>query len=158
LVGSVTSSCQFCDTPTEGVVFEDEAWLVRSISSTPAVAGWLILQARRHVPDPADLNAKEAATFGPTLQRFAHILREVTGAVRIYTASLNESTPHFHCHLLPRLCSMPNNAIGFQAFGLSELARRGEVRADPAEVQRILDAVRERAAAAATAGGLEPSG
>jgi len=122
------------------------------------VAGWLILQARRHFGDPADMNAREAATFGPILQRFAEMLREVTGAVRIYTASLNEGTPHFHCHLLPRLSSMPNNALGFQAFGLSELARRGEVRADPDEVQRILDAIRERASASTTAGHLERSG
>ena len=42
---------------------------MRSISDAPAVAGWVILQARRHVGDPADLNATEAATFGPTLHR-----------------------------------------------------------------------------------------
>lgn len=146
----MTSSCQFCDSPATDVVFEDETWLVRSISNAPAVAGWLILQARRHVSDPADLNATEASTFGPTLQRFARILRDVTGAVRIYTASLNEGTPHFHCHLLPRLSAMPNNAIGFQAFGLSELARRGEVRADPVDVERVLSAIRERALASLT--------
>jgi len=34
------------------------------------------------------------------------------------------------------------DAIGWTAFGLSELARRGEVIADAAEVQRVLDAVR----------------
>jgi len=92
-----------------------------------------------------EFDAAEAATFGPTLQRFAHLLREVTGALRIYTGSLNEGSPHFHCHLLPRLPVMPNNAIGWNAFRLSELARRGEVRANPREVERVLEAVRERA-------------
>jgi len=43
------------------------------------------------------------------------------------------------------LPAMPNNAIGWNAFGLSELARRGEVRANPLEVERVLEAVRERA-------------
>ncbi len=141
------AACQLCDITAgsnDTIVFRDDTWLVRSISNAPAIAGWLILQAGRHVSEPADFNTHEAATFGPMLQRFERILRDVTGALRIYTGSLNEGNPHFHCHLLPRLSTMPNNAIGWQAFGLSDLARRGEVRADPEDVQRILAAVRER--------------
>jgi diadenosine tetraphosphate (Ap4A) HIT family hydrolase len=147
---TAVSGCQLCQIAArgEGVLFEDDTWLVRSISSTPAIAGWLLLQAKRHIGDPADFDAAEAATFGPMVQRFAHLLREITGALRIYTGSLNEGSPHFHCHLLPRLSVMPNNAIGWNAFGLSELARRGEVRADPAEVERVLEALRERSTSA----------
>jgi len=125
------------------VVYEDTTWIVRSVSSTPAVAGWLILQARRHVADVSELDSTEAASFGPLLQQVARRLRETTGALRIYTGSLNEGTPHFHTHLLPRLPQMPNDAIGWNAFGLSDLARRGEVRAQPDDVQRVLQAVRE---------------
>jgi diadenosine tetraphosphate (Ap4A) HIT family hydrolase len=100
-----SGSCPLCQIAAsrEGVIFEDDTWLVRSTSSTPAVAGWLILQTRRHIGDPADFDANEAASFGSMLQRFAHLLREITGALRIYTGSLNEGSPHFHCHLLPRL-------------------------------------------------------
>jgi diadenosine tetraphosphate (Ap4A) HIT family hydrolase len=147
---TAADACALCtvDPNDATVVFADERWLVRSVFATPAVAGWLILQARRHIADVSELDADEAATFGPMLQRFAHLLREVTGALRIYTGSLNEGTPHFHCHLLPRLAQMPNDAIGWNAFGLSDLARRGEVRAKPDEVQRVLDALREGAAPA----------
>ncbi|HEV7666126.1 MAG TPA: HIT domain-containing protein [Chloroflexota bacterium] len=140
--------CAFSDASgpnDDSVVYQDEHWLVRSISAAPAIAGWLILQARRHVAEPADWNDAEAATFGPTLRQIEKTVRQVTGAVRVYTASLNEGTPHFHSHILPRLPQMPNNATGFQAFGLSELARQGEVRADPTEVERVLSAIRERA-------------
>jgi len=73
-----------------GVVYVDEIWLVRPISCTPAVAVWLLIQARRHVAEPAAWNDAEAASFGPTLQRLERIVREVTGAERIYTASLND--------------------------------------------------------------------
>ena len=45
------------------------------------------------------------------------------------------------CSMLPE---MPNAALGWNAFGLSGLAARGEVRADPAEVQRVLSAIRDR--------------
>ena len=142
------TECSLCAlaTDADGVVYYDDTWLVRSISSTPAVAGWLILQARRHVADPSELDATEAASFGPTVQRFAEALREITGALRVYIGSLNEGIPHFHCHLLPRLPEMPNNAVGWNAFALSDLARRGEVRADPKEVSRVLAALRERSA------------
>lgn len=148
---ATTTSCQFCQfsegsAPVPGgVIYQDDLWLVRPIASAPALAGWLLVQARRHVAEPADWNAAEAASFGPTLQRLERIVREVTGAVRIYTASLNEGVPHFHCHILPRLATMPNDARGFQAFGLSELARKGEVTADPDEVTRVLAEIRQRA-------------
>jgi hypothetical protein len=66
----------------------------------------------------------------------------VTGAVRIYLGSLNEGTPHFHTHILPRLPEMPNGALGWNAFMLSGLAARGEVRADPAEVTRVLGEIK----------------
>jgi hypothetical protein len=70
----------------------------------------------------------------------------VTGALRVYTGSLNEGVPHFHTHLLPRLPAMPNNALGWNAFALSDLARRGELRAPPEEVERVLSALRKEAA------------
>jgi len=128
------------------VVFADDTWLVRSISSAPAIAGWLILQSRRHIADASEMNASESATYGPVLQRFSSLLRQVTGALRVYTGSLNEGVPHFHTHLLPRLPEMPNNALGWNAFALSDLARRGELRAPPEEVERVLSALRKDAA------------
>jgi diadenosine tetraphosphate (Ap4A) HIT family hydrolase len=145
-----TKACPFCaiaegdGDPDVGIVYQDEHWLVRTISPTPAVAGWLLLQARRHIGDSSEMNAAEAASFGPLLQRVSQVDREVTGALRIYTGSLNEGNPHFHTHILPRLPEMPNGAIGFDAFGLSALARRGEVRADPEQVQIVLGEIRDR--------------
>jgi diadenosine tetraphosphate (Ap4A) HIT family hydrolase len=75
---TAADACPLCtvDANDATVVFADERWLVRSVSATPAVAGWLILQARRHIADVSELDADEAATFGPMTQRFAHLLRE----------------------------------------------------------------------------------
>jgi diadenosine tetraphosphate (Ap4A) HIT family hydrolase len=147
---SEAKACPFCTIAEgnggddAGVVYQDEHWLVRSISPTPAVAGWLLMQAKRHFGDSSEMNAAEAATFGPLLQRTTSAVREVTGALRVYLGSLNEGTPHFHTHILPRLPEMPNGAIGFDAFGLSALARRGEVRADPEVVKRTLAGIQNR--------------
>jgi len=144
-----TKACPMCEIAASTaddpmVVYQDEHWVARSISGTPAVAGWLLLQSRRHIPDVTELNADEAATFGSVIQRVSAAVREATGALRVYIASLNEGNPHFHSHVLPRLPEMPNGAVGFGAFGLSGLARTGEVRANPAEVQRVLAAIRDR--------------
>lgn len=101
--------CAFTSDAT--VVYEDATWIVRSISKQPAIAGWLIVQTRRHIPDVAELNAEEAASFGPLLQRVSHVVHEATDARRIYIGSLNEGTPHFHTHVLPRLADMPTGAL-----------------------------------------------
>ena len=130
--------------PEAGIVYQDEHWLVRTISPTPAVAGWLLLQAQRHIPDSSAMNAAEAASFGPLLQRTSQVVREVTGALRVYVGSLNEGNPHFHTHILPRLPEMPNGALGWSAFGLSALAAKGEVRADSEQVKRVLAEIGER--------------
>lgn len=124
------------------IVYQDEHWVARSIAPSPAVAGWLLLQAKRHISDSGELNAAEAASFGSVLQRVSLAVREATGALRIYIASLNEGAPHFHSHVLPRLDEMPNGAVGFEAFGLSGLARQGKVNADPEQVTRILADIR----------------
>ncbi|MFN8635744.1 MAG: HIT family protein [Chloroflexota bacterium] len=136
--------CAFSDGSGDGTVYQDEHWVVRTISPTPAVAGWLLMQARRHIGDSSEMSEAEAASFGPVLRRVSQVARESTGALRVYTGSLNEGSPHFHTHILPRLPEMPNGALGWNAFGLSALAQRGEVRADPEVVQRVLAEIRDR--------------
>jgi diadenosine tetraphosphate (Ap4A) HIT family hydrolase len=142
--------CPFCSisagagTADAGIVYQDDLWLVRTISPTPAVAGWLLLQTQRHIPDSSALNEAETASFGPILQRTSQVVREVTGALRVYVGSLNEGNPHFHTHILPRLPEMPNGALGWNAFALSGLAAKGEVRADPAQVTQVLAEIGKR--------------
>ena len=139
--------CVFSDASPDtdsGIVYQDEHWVARTISGTPAVAGWLLLQSRRHIGDSSEMSAAEAASFGPVLKRTSQVVREVTGALRIYMGSLNEGNPHFHTHILPRLPEMPNGALGWNAFGLSGLAAKGEVRADQEQVSRVLAEIRDR--------------
>ena len=66
-----------------------------------------------------------------------HELRQVTGALRIYSAALGESSAHFHGHLVPRFESMPKGARGWAVFDLERAAQAGEVAVDSAEVARI---------------------
>ena len=123
-------------------LYEDDLWHVRHLGAPHGLPGWMLLIAKRHVPGPAHFSDAEATRFGPTLRHLEKTLEEVTGALRIYTAALGESSPHFHCHMLPRYASMPNDVKAWGAFDLERAAKAGEVTVDLAEVERLSDAYR----------------
>ncbi len=137
---SFDATCGMCTRlATAGIepVFENELWHVRPIDPPSGVAGWMMMVARRHVSGPSHFDAREIASFGPTWCHLQRVLLEVSGALRIYTAALGESSPHFHGHLVPRYAQMPNDAKGWPVFDLERAAKAGEVQVDPAEVARV---------------------
>jgi diadenosine tetraphosphate (Ap4A) HIT family hydrolase len=123
-------------------LFEDDLWHVRHAPPPYGVPGWMMLISRRHVPGPADFNDDEARSFGVSLRHFEHVLLEVTGALRIYTAALGESSPHFHAHMVPRYATMPNDAKAWAVFDLERAAREREIAVDPGDVIRVSEAYR----------------
>jgi diadenosine tetraphosphate (Ap4A) HIT family hydrolase len=123
-------------------LFEDDLWHVRPADDPPGVPGWMMLISRRHVPGPAHFDDREAESFGPALRHFERVLEQVTGALRIYTAAMGESSPHFHAHMVPRYASMPKDAKAWGVFDLQRAAKAGEITVDAAEVRRIAEAYR----------------
>jgi diadenosine tetraphosphate (Ap4A) HIT family hydrolase len=108
----------------------------------------MMLIARRHVAGPAHFDDREAAAFGPTLRHLERVLEQVTGALRIYTAAMGESHPHFHAHMVPRYAAMPRDAKAWSVFDLQRAVGAGEVAIERAEVERISEAYRRALAAA----------
>lgn len=100
----------------------------------------MMLISRRHVGGPAHFNDEEATRFGFALRHFERVLEEVTGALRIYTAAIGESSHHFHAHMVPRYASMPKNASAWGVFDLERAAKAGEISVDPLEVIRVSEA------------------
>ncbi len=144
---SFSSTCGVCNSlsgPAPAApLYEDDLWHVRHIDAPYPVAGWMLLITQRHVGGPAHFNDDEARAFGPALRHFERVLEEVTGALRIYTAAMGESHPHFHAHMVPRTASMPNDAKAWGVFDLQRAAAKGEITpADPAEVSRVCEAYR----------------
>jgi diadenosine tetraphosphate (Ap4A) HIT family hydrolase len=113
------------------------------------VPGWMVVTARRHVAGPAQFTAREARSFGPTLCHLERVLLDVTGALRIYTAALGESSPHFHCHMVPRYATMPKDAKGWAVFDLERAAAAGEISVEEARVRHIVEAYGKALAAEA---------
>jgi diadenosine tetraphosphate (Ap4A) HIT family hydrolase len=123
-------------------LYEDEHWHVRPAASPPGVPGWMMMISRRHVGGPAHFDDAEARGFGLALRHFERVLEEVTGALRVYTAAMGESSPHFHAHMVPRTASMPKDAKGWAVFDLERAARAGEIVTDLDEAKRIAEAYR----------------
>jgi diadenosine tetraphosphate (Ap4A) HIT family hydrolase len=107
----------------------------------------MMLVATRHVPGPAHLNDAEAHNFGLALRHAERVLQRVTGAERIYTAALGESSRHLHVHMVPRYATMPKDAKGWAVFDLERALAAGEIGEDQPEVERINAAYRAALAA-----------
>ncbi len=129
-------------------VFENELWHVRPLDPPGGVPGWMLLVARRHVAGPAQFEAREAASFGPTWCHLQRVLLEVSGALRVYSAAMGESSPHFHCHLVPRYAQMPKEAKGWAVFDLERAAKLGEIDVEASEVTRLIESFRSALRAA----------
>ena len=123
-------------------LFENGLWHVRPIAPPTAVPGWMMLITRRHVGGPAHFDDAEAASFGPTLRHLEKLLEEVTGALRIYTAAMGESSPHFHAHMVPRYPVMPKNARAWDVFDLQRASAAGELPVDEQKSHDVAEAYR----------------
>jgi diadenosine tetraphosphate (Ap4A) HIT family hydrolase len=126
-----------------GEVYRDDLWMIWHAGPPYGVAGWMTVLTHQHVAGIAHFDDAHAARLGPDLRHFEKVLEEVTGALRIYTATMNESSPHFHLHMVPRYAVMAQDAKAWAVFNLQAAATRGEVRVDAAAVERIVVAYRE---------------
>jgi diadenosine tetraphosphate (Ap4A) HIT family hydrolase len=122
-------------------LYEDELWHVRH-ADPAGVPGWMMLITKRHVGGPAHFDDREAAAFGPALRHFEQVLERVTGALRIYTAALGESHPHFHAHMVPRYAAMPRDAKAWGVFDLQRAVGAGEIAIEREAVERVSAAYR----------------
>ena len=151
---SYDSTCGICKSNAgEGAsqaspVYESDLWVVRQLGPGLGVPGWMMMISQRHVPGPAHFNDREAESFGPSLRHLERALEEVTGALRIHTAAMGESFPHFHCHMVPRYEKMPRDASAWEVFDLLRASGAGEVSVDREEVDRIAVAYRDALAEA----------
>lgn len=142
---SFDAGCGVCQSLAEAApgtaLYEDDVWHVRH-ADPPGVPGWMLLITQRHVGGPAHFDDGEAAAFGPALRHLEQVLERVTGALRIYTAALGESHPHFHAHMVPRYAQMPRDARAWSVFDLQRAVGAGELIVDRGEVERVSEAYR----------------
>jgi diadenosine tetraphosphate (Ap4A) HIT family hydrolase len=80
----------------------DELWLLRHHPDPAPMAGWMLLDAVRHLGGPVEFSQAESADWGRTVQAASHLVRQLTGCERVYAIAFGEGARHLHMHLIPR--------------------------------------------------------
>ena len=117
-------------------------WVVRHHPNPAPIAGWSFLCSVRHVQGPADLDDAEAASFGKALREASRSVRRVTGCDRVYAIAFGQGAPHLHVHLVPRFDAERGTAAWSVADWYRAVERGDRAAADPADVARVVAALR----------------
>ena len=117
-------------------------WLLRHHPDPAPLAGWLILDARRHLSGPIDFSPAEARDWGGAVQAASSLVRDLTRCDRVYAVLFGEGARHLHLHLIPR----HSEDGATEAWAVADLYRavaRGQrSAADPAVVAALVQRAR----------------
>ena len=117
-------------------VWRNELWLLRHHPRPAPLAGWCLLDSRRHCGGPINFAPEEAQDWGVVVQRAYQLVRTVTGCERGYAIAVGDGARHLHLHLIPRLADDPRTS----AWKIADLYRdveAGKVKA--ASTERVGD-------------------
>jgi diadenosine tetraphosphate (Ap4A) HIT family hydrolase len=137
-------ACPFCP-PSQRVYLSSPRWnLLRHLDPVP-LAGWMMIATREHRAGAHELDATEQFELGVILAAVASAVRAEIGCERTYTISFNEAVPHLHVHVIPRHASDPSTTSWALADRYRATARREADAANPADAERVAEAVAARA-------------
>ena len=106
-------------------------------SGGTAYLGHLLVTPRRHCPDFAGLDRREAEAVGAAMAICSAVLKKL-GAGRVYVASIGHRVDHLHVHLLPRWPGTPDE-VPWHAVDEWDRARRGGA----SEIASVVASLRE---------------
>ena len=87
-----------------------------------AMAGFLILQLRRHVQHIAEFSMEESMEFGPLLKRAGMALMDVCRPEKVYVCSFGSEIKHVHFYLIPQQPGMPSGSQLLDALSAGKYA------------------------------------
>jgi diadenosine tetraphosphate (Ap4A) HIT family hydrolase len=85
-----------------GYIVEREHFLAEHAPLQESSAGTVIVEARRHLLDFAEMTPAELAELGPILNKLVLAIKAATGVQRVYYLAVMERAPHFHLWLVPK--------------------------------------------------------
>jgi len=91
-------------------VWRDVVWRL-TMARHGATLGFAYLEPIRHIPHLADLDGREAQTFGSTIARVTRVLGAASGAPLVYAYVFGGGVPHLHVHLAP---NVPDGVLSTQ--------------------------------------------
>ena len=126
-------------------IWRSDLWLLRHHPGPAPLAGWCLLDARRHCGGPMEFAPKEAREWGLVVQQASRLVQRVSGCDRVYAIAFGEGARHLHLHLIPR----ESGDARTTAWGVADHYRNVEEgRTIPASDAKVRDwLVRARAMA-----------
>ncbi len=152
LSGAADLGCGVCaiqatlEPGDDPLLHHEGPWLLRHHPHPSPLVGWILLDARRHVPGPDRFDAAEAASLGPVLRRSCALVKELVGCDRVYAIAFGEGARHFHLHLIPRHGADADTESWRVADLYRAVASGRQPPADPAAVASFLRRARARCA------------
>ena len=125
----------------EGYIVEAEHFLVQHAPLKSSSAGTVIVEARRHLLDFADMTPAESAELGSLLHRLVPAVKAATGVERVYYLALMERAPHFHLWLIPRKDEGDLRGVEYMAQQPPLTASLGDAEAMSAKIRAELKPV-----------------
>ena len=127
--------------PSRERVYDDGLWRVAH-SFNSALAGWMVVVARRHITSLAELTPTEAAVLGPLLRALSSAMEQKLQAKKAYVMFLAEAEGfgHVHIHVVPRPVDLPPERRGAHIFDY--LGQPEAVWVPANEMDRIADEMR----------------
>lgn len=138
------ASCKACRANASdadaSLVWRNDLWVLRHTKPPYAALGWMTLHSQRHAPAFTALTERELADLGPVIARISTAIIKATGALRVYVATMTETTPHFHAHLIPRYTDGPK---GWETFKQKDQVKLTGSTVLDSEVARVIADVGE---------------
>lgn len=149
------SDCAICRALACGspeASFGTRHWRVRRHDDPAPIAGWTIIDLRRHAEGIGSLLEDEARELGPLLRDASAAIQRATGCDRVYVLSFAEVVRHAHLHLVPRHEADPHSA-GWSIADLARAVANGRRQAaESSDCDRIMALVRQALTAHANDG------
>jgi diadenosine tetraphosphate (Ap4A) HIT family hydrolase len=117
-------------------------WLLRHHPDPSPLAGWLLLDARRHLEGPLGFSAEEASGWGGAVQAASQLVQQLTGCERVYAIAFGEGAHHLHLHLIPRHLPDPASCAWSVADLYRAVERSERPAADPQAVAELVQRAR----------------
>lgn len=127
-----------------GVISDEGLWHISHQVSPALLAGFLIVQPKRHVEHLGELTTEEAQQMGVTLGKAAAGLAQVLSPEKVYVCSFGDLVSHLHFYLIPRSDDMSSGAppLLFSDLGSGRWACSDETAA--AVAVKVREALQDR--------------
>ena len=123
-------------------IHRSELWVLRHHPDPTPLAGWLLLDSRRHCSGPLDFSEVEASEWGGAVRDASRLVKQITGCERVYAIAFGEGAQHLHLHLIPRHLDEPATKAWAVADLYREMTSGNRAAADSAVVASLVERCR----------------